>query len=755
MDISSLTRAIQEMVTSAPTQRPGAALVRELNRDRSAADAYLEQNAHGDANYIPRVVSCTILKDRGDGLLVKGQYDAAQTHYIDALGALLGKDFTIPLPVNGGLRSEGYVALDGWEQVMVMECCNSMAKCSIAKDDKVKALEWLEEVNILWKNNYFKSPSPLWEYFREIVTAFATASNLFMAIHNSGTAVQRIWHGSVQAASMPANLDKRSVQSIASPEMVNRMLIYRHPDPQLMQNQNVTCPELQINGSWKKIRAHKPAGFPTRMGHASFVWNGCFYIAGGQKKSPDLQSIESVTEAYLRDLWYINLEKMDGGWKQLPSYPVPLPEMPMFCGLQMSVHDDKAYLFTGRPRIEFFDLKKQKWDFITTSFERADGKPGSAPWPYPGRSLTDYAMQMVDGHMYIFGGSHSDASLGCNYFAALNLQTKTWKRLSGTILPTPDYSCPGPRKWPATWVRDGKMYLLYGVADRQAAQMHHQPNAASDAFGYTDFWTWNFSEKKWRREIVSGNPPAPRSEAGCTYNKKLDQTVIFSGYNPTYPTTLPGRGQLLNYSYYADTFIWSPSTFKWKQVLTRGFPSYRAQSQLVTDPESGKVFLFGGYTSEDFIASRKGLVSRNFGDFWQLCIDQPGGFFEGVDLEDEARNAKIGPWQRCFTCGCAGQWKKCGGRSQAQSTNDNALIADQENVGDGCSSAMNRAKRKVGRNTRRNRSVARNEPQGLPNLDTIDVTQELSDRVYRNMHYPNPPHFNTFARCTPNQAADQ
>ena len=138
MDISSLARAIQEMVTSSPSQRPGAALVRDLNRDRSAADAYLEQNAHGDGNYIPRVVSCTILKGRGDDLLAKKQYDAAQTRYIDALAALLGKDFTIPLPAGGGLRSEGYVALDGWEQVMVMECCNSMAKCSIAKDDKVK-----------------------------------------------------------------------------------------------------------------------------------------------------------------------------------------------------------------------------------------------------------------------------------------------------------------------------------------------------------------------------------------------------------------------------------------------------------------------------------------------------------------------------------------------------------------------------------------------------------------------------------------
>ena len=46
---------------------------------------------------------------------------------------------------------------------------------------------------------------------------------------------------------------------------------------------------------------------------------------------------------------------------------------------------------------------------------------------------------------------------------------------------------------------------------------------------------------------------------------------------------------------------------------------------------------------------------------WQLCLDEPGGYFEGVDLDEEARTAKAGPWQRCFACGCAGPWKKCGG----------------------------------------------------------------------------------------------
>lgn len=52
---------------------------------------------------------------------------------------------------------------------------------------------------------------------------------------------------------------------------------------------------------------------------------------------------------------------------------------------------------------------------------------------------------------------------------------------------------------------------------------------------------------------------------------------------------------------------------------------------------------------------------RSYADLWQLRLDLPGGDFDKVNLEEEARTAKAGPWQRCFTCGTAGPWKKCGG----------------------------------------------------------------------------------------------
>lgn len=142
----------------------------------------------------------------------------------------------------------------------------------------------------------------------------------------------------------------------------------------------------------------------------------------------------------------------------------------------------------------------------------------------------------------------------------------------------------------------------------------------------------------------------------------MEKAIIFGGYNPALPTKTEHGN--FRFSYYGDTFIFSPPTSKWQQVLTQGFPTYRAQSQLISDPATGKTYLFGGYTNTDAVPSRKDYNSRTFADLWELRVNVPnGGFEEGeVNIEEEARTARVGPWQRCFACGAVGKWRKCGGK---------------------------------------------------------------------------------------------
>ena len=123
----------------------------------------------------------------------------------------------------------------------------------------------------------------------------------------------------------------------------------------------------------------------------------------------------------------------------------------------------------------------------------------------------------------------------------------------------------------------------------------------------------------------------------------------------------PGQG-MKPFSYYADTFIYNHATSSWRQVLTRGFPTYRAQSHLLADPDTGKTFLVGGYTNLQWIQSRKKHVSKSFDDIWQLCVDEQGGYYVGTEFETEAKTAQAGPWKRCLACGSVGKTQKCGGR---------------------------------------------------------------------------------------------
>ncbi|KDR73273.1 hypothetical protein GALMADRAFT_727955 [Galerina marginata CBS 339.88] len=173
-----------------------------------------------------------------------------------------------------------------------------------------------------------------------------------------------------------------------------------------------------------------------------------------------------------------------------------------------------------------------------------------------------------------------------------------------------------------------------------------------------------------------GNMPGPRTEVAGLYSSILHKVVLFDGRSTTTPCW-SGKHNLA-FSYFADTFICDlgdeyarvhcphipdveTEGMRWRQVLTRGFPTYRVGGSLVEDPVSGKIFLFSGSIQMEFLPFDVKGITKSFADIWELRIDLSGENFDAVDIEDEARTAKAGPWQMCFSCGSLGSWKKCGG----------------------------------------------------------------------------------------------
>ncbi|KAH9936009.1 hypothetical protein B0H21DRAFT_758865 [Amylocystis lapponica] len=607
---------------------------------------------------------------QADKLLTRRSYKEAQSKYRQAITVVVGDTFVVPIPQteNGGVISGVYLRLTMDERVSLMTCCNGMAQCLDKVHKTQEALDWFHEVDVLHKHTRFLTrpalfdwmvshPDPLrLDFFIQRITGLSCASSIFLRLGNTACAAQRAVVGDEVIMSLPTHVDPRPLRELLPAAVMRTLTQYRHPDPGLLAQTTLSQESLQVRGSWQKVKLARGPGISHRSNFASFVYKSRLYVAGGQNCG--------TTEEY-NDLWCIDLQKLDR-WRQLPAYP--FGRRIDVISWNMVVHNDKAYCLDAMPTLDYFDLASENWVRLRTPVVGPDGR--LAPWPYRGCLTPEYAMEVVNGQLFIFAGALSpNRMLGTDLLFVLDFRTMRMTQLAGTTgEPQADYRHPGPRMNIGSWVdaRQDKLHFMGGMADRIAALGDgvSDPPPSEKPHAYDDIWSWDIRARGWRREKMLGNVPCPRAEHACTYNPGLDATVVFGGYNPEVPTISAAATRGFAFGYYADTFVLehasSPAP-RWRQVLTRGFPTYRAGAHMHTDTDTGRMFLFGGYTNTEFVPSGKHEMTRSFGDLWQLRLDVPGGFFEEVDWEDEERTAHVGPWHKCFACGSTGPWKKCAG----------------------------------------------------------------------------------------------
>lgn len=500
-----------------------------------------------------------------------------------------------------------------------------------------------------WKDQNFS----IEEYYTNQQKFHLRLSQSFLTLSNTGCAVHHALAAVCVCAAIPNQALPERCQRLTGEANLMQVAQYRHPDIALPNRLDIKCPNLQVRGSWRKCIIKKaPGGMPApRLGFGSFVWKGGLYVCGGQ----------AAMQTRYRDLWVLPLKTM-GPWRKLPDIPPQAQGGPVSfatTGLPIQVYNDEALLFYGNKTMVAFNLKNEKWRKITTTLK------GGKKWPYIRGDNSEHCIEIFKDKMYVFGGQDGRSQLGHNIFLILDLKKWEWEHVNGTSAPKATHDMPMLRVHAESWVVPelNKLFIMYGNANRMAESLHDPPgeHGAERDHTYDDLWAWDIEKRTWSREMVRGNYPCPRTEFSTVFSPKMNKVIAFGGYCATTNTYFPDRRTNFTFAYFADTFIQDVETRAWSQVLTSGFPTYRAQAKLVSDPETGRTFLVGGYTNSDFVPS-KHVISRAFNDVWELRIEIPGGGMEkGWDWEEDKRTAMMGPWKTCFNCGAVGQWKMCGG----------------------------------------------------------------------------------------------
>jgi N-acetylneuraminic acid mutarotase len=107
-----------------------------------------------------------------------------------------------------------------------------------------------------------------------------------------------------------------------------------------------------------------------------------------------------------------------------------------------------------------------------------------------------------------------------------------------------------------------------------------------------DTWAYDPAANTWDELNPVGSRPPARSYHSMAYDPTSGKVILFGG------GTLEDD--------YADTWAYDPVANTWTKLdPAGGVPPARNSHSLVSDPESGKVILFGGWN-----------IRRTFGDMW-------------------------------------------------------------------------------------------------------------------------------------------
>ncbi|MFB3921893.1 MAG: kelch repeat-containing protein [Terriglobia bacterium] len=154
--------------------------------------------------------------------------------------------------------------------------------------------------------------------------------------------------------------------------------------------------------------------------------------------------------------------------------------------------------------------------------------------------------------------------------------------------------------------------LLFGgghVAER---------SAQGKTVGYTGMWSFNATDRDWRRLPLDREPP-PRMNTRMVCDTKNQVLILFGGDGQSH--------------YLADTWIFDLKTRQWRESKARSGPPARAGHFTVYDPSSGWVIVGGGHNLRDLTDLWAFDAAED--RWWKLEGDVPTGFYITADIAPE------------------------------------------------------------------------------------------------------------------------
>lgn len=98
------------------------------------------------------------------------------------------------------------------------------------------------------------------------------ASDIFLVLGNTGSATHRRVVADEVIRKLPRHIDSRPLRTLLPADSVRSLTQYRHPDPDIHADHKLSHDNLQVLGSWQKIKLPRGSSIPGRMAFASFIW---------------------------------------------------------------------------------------------------------------------------------------------------------------------------------------------------------------------------------------------------------------------------------------------------------------------------------------------------------------------------------------------------------------------------------------------------------------------------------------------------